>query len=259
MRNIFDKRIKWIIAAIIMIFILLIVCLGFAMFNKSYEIRTIKRELLINTLSTIISGYLGIIGVLIGIWGTYRMFILQKHEELNSYKKYIKNELKYTLSETENLMISLQNCYSRNFYKYNDNPNWCINRHGNQASGNLIDDLKTIQLQKYLTFMQIKETGKKEDDVSKKNIKEISDIYLFIKKLNEIFDDEFKLLKSKNSFKLSESLIEKSINMGVSLSCIRNWSHIMSVEHSNIDVLDFIQLRIDIQDIVKELDNELNM
>lgn len=33
----------------------------------------------------------------------------------------------------------------------------------------------------------------------------------------------------------------------------------MSVEPSNIDVLAFIQLRIDIQDIVKELDNELNM
>lgn len=182
MKNIFDGKIKSAIAIIITIFILLTVLLGFAMFGKSYENGIIERELLVNTVSTILSGYLGIIGVLIGIWGTYYMFIIKKEDDLNSYKLYVKTELEYTLSKTAYLMSTLEFEYRRNFYKYRNNKEWCINNANNkETNGTLQEDLEVIRLQVALTGMQLDRWKKTKKMYLKRTLKKLA-IYIYLKR-----------------------------------------------------------------------------
>ena len=250
MKNIFDGKIKSAIAIIITIFILLTVLLGFAMFGKSYENGIIERELLVNTVSTILSGYLGIIGVLIGIWGTYYMFIIKKEDDLNSYKLYVKTELEYTLSKTAYLMSTLEFEYRRNFYKYRNNKEWCINNANNkETNGTLQEDLEVIRLQVALTGMQPDRWKKNKEDVSQKDIKEISDIYLFKKKLNELFREELTKKYNRIDFATSDLLIEKAIHIGLPINYIREWFQFISQKNKDIDVLKFIELRNSIETI----------
>lgn len=256
MRNIFDKKIKWIITAIIIIFILLTILLGFAMFGKAYENGIIERELLVNTVSTILSGYLGIIGVLIGIWGTYYMFIIKKEDDLNTYKLYVKSELEYTLSKTYKLMLDLEFAYRHNYYKYKNNKDWNnANINNKETKGTLREDLDVIKLQVALIGDSIYRSGKSSVDVSKIDIEDISDIYLFKVKLNQLFKENLEKNFNFIKFDSSSLLIEKAIYIELPINYIRDWVEFFNQEKKDIDVLKFIELRNSIE-IIK---NNINV
>ncbi|MCR1851090.1 hypothetical protein NSA42_17590 [Paeniclostridium sordellii] len=255
MNNIFNKRIKKIINYATGGLCLLLILLGFAMFWRSYENGIIERELLVNTLASIVSAYLGILGALIGVSLAYDTFMAQKDYEKENDKFFIKQELKYTLDNTAEVVGSLQLIYKRNFYKYHDNKNWKMNNYSKyEPDGDLIKDIPIIESQVFFTSIEVERKKINKVDVSSTNIEDIKDIYLFKKKLNQEFKE--KLIKEYKikDISLSDSIVEKSIYIGLPVSHIKEWSNVIN-NRKYIDPFKFIKLRQRIEEIVTRLDD----
>lgn len=174
MNNMVNKKIKRTIAQATVGLIVLLILWGFAMFWKSYENGIIERELLVNTLASIVSAYLGILGALIGALVAYDTFMVQKEYEKDNDRFYIKQELKYTLNNTSEIINSLQLTYKRNFYKYYNNKNWKRNIFSlNKPIGDLIEDIPIIDQQVLLTSIEVVREKLNKVDVSSIDIEKI--------------------------------------------------------------------------------------
>lgn len=266
MDNFFNNKIfKVAISSLLLVFIVLIILLIAAMFGKSYEHGVIERELLVNTLATILSAYMGILGSILGIFGTYYLFIFQRKEERNNNKIFIKEQLKASLQNIHLLSFDIQNIYVKNFVKYHDLPEWkreditsskttvaffMMDITSSKTTGAFFMDIEFLEkIRSAIDAFDNRYNESEFKNVLKSDIADISDIYLFIKKLDEKFNKELldKYICNKT---LDNNLIDKAIYLELPIDPIRDWIKIINREKEYIDIFQFIGLQKEIQSIV---------
>lgn len=243
------KNLKIIFCILGIIFLILLLLLIIAMFGKSFENGYIERELLVNTIATIFSGYLGIIGVLIGIWGTYLMFIVQKEDEKNNNKLYIKKELEYSLEKTALINTTLQVIYIKNYSRYYNNLEWKRKDiTSKDLNGFYKNDFKVIQeIVNTIDFIEpnyLENNREKFED----DILNISDIYIYYKKLEKKFNEEL-LCNYTNNINLNNILTDKVIYSDIPSTPVKEWIKILNGEIKYIEISRFIYVREEIQSI----------
>lgn len=247
------KNLKIIFCILGIIFLILLLLLIIAMFGKSFENGYIERELLVNTIATIFSGYLGIIGVLIGIWGTYLMFIVQKEDEKNNNKLYIKKELEYSLEKTALINTTLQVIYIKNYSRYYNNLEWKRKDiTSKDLNGFYKNDFKIIQ--EIVNTIDFIEPNYLENNREKfeEDILNISDIYVYYKKLEKKFNEEL-LCKYTNNINLNNILTDKVIYSDIPSTPVKEWIKILNGEIKYIEISRFIYVREEIQSICDSL------
>lgn len=257
MLKILNRKIKKIFKIIFcilgIIFLILLLLLIIAMFGKSFENGYIERELLVNTIATIFSGYIGIIGVLIGIWGTYLMFIVQKEDEKNNNKLYIKKELEYSLEKTALINTTLQVIYIKNYSRYYNNLEWKRKDiTSKDLNGFYKNDFKVIQ--EIVNMIDFIEPDYLENNREKfeGDILNISDIYVYYKKLEKKFNEEL-LCKYTNNINLNNILTDKVIYSDIPSTPVKEWIKILNGEIKYIEISRFIYVREEIQSICDSL------
>lgn len=124
-----DKKFKNIIKKFLNgsvgILVALVIILLCSIFGLEFDWGIVDRDILIAVVPTILGGYFGFVGAVIGIMGAYLVLKEQLNNEVNKIKdkenidlKMMKNLLEYTVSETDYIIGAICDRYSDLYSKY---------------------------------------------------------------------------------------------------------------------------------------------
>lgn len=112
---IIKKFLNWSVG-ILIILVIILLC---SIFGPEFEWGIVDRDILISVVPTVLGGYFGFVGAIIGIIGAYFMLkeqlnneVKQINEKENIDLKMMKNLLEYTVSETDFIISGICNKYS---------------------------------------------------------------------------------------------------------------------------------------------------
>lgn len=120
-KSIIKKFLNWSVGILIAL-VMILLC---SIFGLEFDWGIVDRDILISVVPTVLGGYFGFVGAIIGIMGAYLVLKEQLNTEVDKIKekesidlKMMKNLLEYTVSETDYIISSMCDTYSDLYSEY---------------------------------------------------------------------------------------------------------------------------------------------